>query len=68
MTIRQVMEDHSPNDARGDASALGQEDEGRTSRDKGGGGAGDKDSSSPADDDGAAPGRPPVARWMRGDT
>lgn len=62
VTMRQVMEDHSPNDASSDASALGQKEEGRTDRDRAGGvdSGGDR-----SINEGAAPGRPPVARWMR---
>lgn len=64
--MRQVLEEHSPSEASMGASALGREDEdegeGRTDRerdeDEGGGG------DNPVNE-GAVPGRPPVARWMR---
>lgn len=66
VTMRQVLEDHSPDEGKGnatsncDAGALAQEDqdEGRTNRDTGGSGGG---ADKPVNED-AAPGRPPVAR------
>eukprot|EP00752_Nemacystus_decipiens_P009378 g8381.t1 len=64
VTMRQVMEDHSPKDADSDASALEQPGKGRTGRERDGGGDGVGNTVN----EGAAPGRPPVARWMRDDS
>lgn len=63
VTMRQVLDEHSPNEASVDASALGQEDQGRTGRDREGDGG-----DSPGNEEGGVPGRPPVARWMRDDS